>query len=211
MPKKKKKVRRRITGKGRVVPYRRRREGRTNYKKRLKLVLSRKPRLVVRKFSHHISCQIIEYSKEGDRTLVSSHSRNLLKYGWKAGLKNIPAAYLTGLLVGLRAKKMGINEAVLDIGLHVPKKGGKLYACLKGAVDAGMEIPHDESIFPPEERINGSFIADYANKLSDENLKRRFSLYFKKGLDPKEIVKHFNEIKEKIIKEPFLGVEKKGE
>ena len=53
------------------VPFRRRREGKTDYRKRLKLLLSRKPRLVVRKSLNNIIAQIVEYDEKGDRVVVS--------------------------------------------------------------------------------------------------------------------------------------------
>jgi len=56
--------------------------------------------------------------------------------------------------------KKGINQATFDIGLHVPSKGSKVFACLKGMVDAGMGIPHDKSILPSEDRIKGKHIKE---------------------------------------------------
>jgi large subunit ribosomal protein L18 len=68
----------------------------------------------------------------------------LTKFGWKASTGNVPSAYLTGLLCGLRAKKEGITEAVFDIGLIPPTKGSRLFATLNGILDAGLEVPHSE-------------------------------------------------------------------
>ncbi len=187
------------------VPFRRRREGKTNYRKRLKLLLSEKPRLVVRKSNKHIIAQIIKFDTKGDRTLVSVHSNELIKkYGWKGNTKNIPACYLVGLLIGFKALKIGIKEAVLDIGLIPATKGGRVFAVLKGAVDAGLKVPHSDEIFPDEYRIRGEHIAKYAEILK-ENAKQRFSLYFEKGLNPKDLPKHFDEVKQKIIEE-YRGV-----
>jgi large subunit ribosomal protein L18 len=90
------------------VPYRRRREGKTDYRKRKALILSRKPRLVVRGTLKNIIVQVVVAKPHGDEVLVSAHSRELLKnYGWKAPRGNLPAAYLTGLLCGLKAKARG--------------------------------------------------------------------------------------------------------
>ena len=52
----------------------------------------------------------------------------------------------------------GHKEAVLDIGLAASTPGNRVFAALKGMVDAGMEIPHGESVLPDDERINGSHI-----------------------------------------------------
>ncbi len=181
------------------VPFRRRREGKTNYRKRLKLLLSGKPRLVVRKSNQHVTAQIIVYDEVGDRTIVSAHSKELVKIGWLGSTKNVAAAYLVGLLCGLRAKKKGIEEAILDIGLISPTKGGKVFAVLKGAVDAGLKIPHSEEILPSEDRIKGEHVANYAEMLSEEDRKRIFSQYYERGLDPRDLPRHFEEIKEKIL------------
>ncbi|HDD71460.1 MAG TPA: 50S ribosomal protein L18 [Candidatus Aenigmarchaeota archaeon] len=149
------------------MPFRRRREGKTNYKKRLKLLLSKKPRLVVRKSLKYIRAQIVEFDKKGDKTLASAFSRELKKLGWKYACDNLPAAYLTGLLIGKRALEKGISEAVLDMGLYPSTKGSRIYACVKGALDAGLKIPCSEDVLPSEERIKGVHIANYLEKFKD--------------------------------------------
>jgi large subunit ribosomal protein L18 len=185
------------------VPFRRRREGKTDYYLRRKLVISGLPRLVARKTLKHMITQIIVARPEGDRTLISAHSKELVqKYGWLGGTGNIPAAYLTGLLIGYKALKANIEKAILDIGLHRPTKGNRVFAVLKGAVDAGLEIPHSEEILPDESRIKGEHIAKYAElleKTDPERYQRQFSQYLKKNLDPKNLPKHFEEVKNKII------------
>lgn len=69
------------TGPRYFVQFRRRREGKTDYYKRLKLIVSDKPRMVVRKSNKHITCQLVEAKLEGDNTLVAAHSSELAKYG----------------------------------------------------------------------------------------------------------------------------------
>jgi len=142
------------------VPFRRRKEGKTNYRKRLNLLKSGKPRAVVRTTLNKIIVQIVEYHPEGDRIRATAVSTELGAHGWKHSTSNTPASYLTGLLAGRRAVEKGISEAVLDIGLRVPVKGSKVFATMKGLLDAGMEIPHGEGILPPEDVINGTFIRD---------------------------------------------------
>ena len=187
------------------VPRRRRREGKTNYYKRYIMVLSGKPRLVVRKTNKYIWVQIIIAKPQGDVTVAAAHSRELVKrYGWLGGTKNTSAAYLTGMLAALRALKAGINYAVLDIGLHRPVRGARVFAALKGAVDAGLEVPHSEEIFPEDYRIRGEHIAKYAAMLAQENPElygHRFSLYLKRGLRPEDLPKHFEEVKSKILED----------
>ena len=188
-----------------VVKYRRRRENKTDYRKRLKLLKSGKPRLVVRRFLNNIQAQIIEYNENGDRTLITVHSKILeKKYGWKGHRGNLPTAYLVGLLIGLEAKKRGINEAILDIGRYKSTKGNSLYAVLKGALDAGLNIPHSEEILPDENRIKGEHIKNYALLLKEkdpERYRKQFSRYLNVGLEPEKIVEHFEEVKNKILKE----------
>ncbi len=142
------------------VKMRRRREGKTDYRKRLALLKSGKPRAVVRKTLKYIIVQIVDYHEDGDRVLMGVTSKKLKKYGWEGSFKNTPAAYLTGYLAGKMALKRGIKEAVLDIGLQRPVKGSKVFAVLKGMLDAGIEIPHSDNIFPSEERIRGSHISE---------------------------------------------------
>ncbi|WP_048149441.1 50S ribosomal protein L18 [Palaeococcus ferrophilus] len=184
------------------VPFRRRREGKTNYHKRLAMLKSGKPRLVVRKSLNHHIAQIVVYAPEGDRTLVSAHTRELMReFGWKGHGGNTPSAYLVGLLLGYKAKKAGIEEAILDIGLNPPVRGSSIFAVLKGAVDAGLDVPHSEEIYPGDDRIRGETIAEYAKALKeeDENLYRRqFSGYLVKGLEPERLPEHFDEVKARI-------------
>lgn len=156
------------------MPLKRRREFKTNYKKRLKLLLSGKPRLVVRKTNRYIIAQIVE-SKEGqDFTKIGITSKILKKYGWKYSFKNLPACYLTGLIIGKLALKNGVKEAILDIGLNKSTKGNRVYTVLKGALDAGLKIPHSEEILPSEDRIRGEHIANYLEKF--KNLPNDFEL-----------------------------------
>ncbi len=75
--------------------------------------------------------------------------------GYKGSPSNTTAAYLVGMLVGKKALDAGINRAVLDIGLATASSGSRLFAALKGAVDYGLDVPHDPRVFPPVERIRG--------------------------------------------------------
>ena len=143
------------------VQFRRTRMGKTDYRARKQLLISRKPRLVVRKSLKNTNMQLVLPEKAGDVTLVSANTAELKKYGYTGGTGNIPSAYLAGLLLGYRAKKKGHAEAILDMGLYQATKGGIVFAALKGAVNAGLEIPHDPEIFPSEDRILGKHIDKY--------------------------------------------------
>lgn len=183
------------------VDYRRKRKGLTNYKKRLKLLSSGKPRFVVRKSNNAVTCQIIAYDAKGDKTIVTSSSLMLKKYGYKGHTGNLPAAYLAGFMCGLKAKKHNITEAILDIGLYRSTKGSKIYAALKGAVDAGIKIPHNAKIIPEERRIKGYHIADYAKILKakdPQKYEKLFSEMLKNKMLPEHMVEHFEEVKKRI-------------
>lgn len=183
------------------LAFKRRKEGKTDYKARLKLMGQNKYRFVVRFSNKHIIAQIITMKTGGDETLVAVNSKELEKLGWKAGGKNISAAYLTGFLCGKRALNENITEATMDIGLKTSLKGSKMYAVLKGAVDAGLDIPHNESVIPNQERINGEHIAQYTETLSEADINQKFSKYKENGLEPSKLPEHFNTIKEKIEEE----------
>jgi large subunit ribosomal protein L18 len=181
--------------------YRRRREGKTDYHARRALIVSGKPRVVVRGSLKNMIIQIITAGPEGDRTVVSAHSNELArKYGWKASRGNLPTAYLTGLLCGLRARTQGIEAAILDIGLHSPSKGARLFAALKGVLDAGIRVPHSEEKLPDEKRLRGEHIAQYARSLasSTENYQAEFSRYLKQKLPPENLADNFAELEGKI-------------
>src|SRR3990170_7406951 len=150
-----------------TMPFKRRRLGKTDYKRRLRLLLSKKPRLVVRKSLNYIRIQIVNFDKKGDKTLVSASSQQLKKMGWKFSTDNIPSAYLTGLLIGKKALEKGVKEAVLDIGPSPSTKGSRLYAAAKGAIDSGLSIPLGEEILPSEERVKGLHISSYSDKFKN--------------------------------------------
>ena len=147
------------TKKPKVIPFRRKREKKTNYKKRLSLLTSRKLRLVIRKSVNNTLAQLVEYVPSGDKVLFTVKSNALRKIGWENSTSNLPAAYLIGYMLGKKAVDAGIKEAILDLGLH-STKSSRLFACLKGVVDAGLIIPHDEKIIPVEERLKGVHISE---------------------------------------------------
>lgn len=159
------------TGPRYKVPFRRRREGRTDYHQRLRLLLSEEKRVVVRKSARHMQVQLVAPKPEGDITLSSAISTELKKYGYEGATGNTTAAYLTGLLFGLRALDEEYESGVLDIGLAASSAGSRVYAVLKGIIDAGMDVPHNPSVFPSDERIRGEHVAEY---VEGSNLPEQF-------------------------------------
>jgi large subunit ribosomal protein L18 len=183
------------------LPYRRRREGKTNYELRKGLVLSGVPRLVARKTLKHVIVQLIRSKVNGDEVITSAHSSELRKkYGWLGSFSNLPASYLTGLLCGHRSIAKGVNEAVLDIGLQVPSRGARIFAMLKGFLDAGVRVPHNKEILPEETRIKGQHIAGYAAGISSDPdaYSPMFSKYLSRSLPPQKISDNYSLVKERI-------------
>jgi large subunit ribosomal protein L18 len=107
-----------------------------------------------------MAVQITGYDPGGDKVLSSAVSNELRELGWNLSTSNTPAAYLTGYLAGKRALETGVEEAVLDMGLHVPTKGSRVFASLKGLLDAGLRIPCGDEILPSDERIRGEHISE---------------------------------------------------
>jgi len=169
-----------------VFRYRRKAEGKTDYRRRLKLLISGVPRLVIRRTNKHMIAQLVEYNADGDHVIVTANSSELKKLGWKHATGNLPAAYLTGMLAAQKAKKKNVKKAIVDLGLQ-PKSCSRLYAVIKGAKDNGLDVPASEDIFPSADRISGKHIAAYAAG-------------GKFKVPPTDIEKSFSDLKQKLIK-----------
>jgi large subunit ribosomal protein L5e len=183
------------------VRFRRRRQGKTDYYQRKRLINQRKNkyntpkyRFVVRKTNAKIICQIVSSTIEGDLIRAQAISTELKKYGLTAGLTNYSASYATGLLCSRRlltcldkenanlenwesiANRFNIVPtttgeyidiekasemkdcgrpftAFLDLGLQRSTNGARVFAAMKGAVDGGIHIPHNEKIFPRKKEV----------------------------------------------------------
>jgi len=141
------------------VHFRRRREGRTDYRVRLKLLKSGRTRAVVRISERRVRVSLVTFDPTGDRVVAAADSSELGGIAFPASsLASTPAAYLTAYLAGLRAKASGTEEAVLDLGIRHPTAGGRLSAALKGLLDSGLDIPHGDEGFPKADRLNGSHL-----------------------------------------------------
>ena len=132
------------------VKFRRRREGKTNYRARRKLVAqdktkynAKKSRFVVRISNQYVVCQIIHSKLIGDVVMASAYSSELPRYGLKVGLKNYSAAYATGLLLarrvnqqlGLDKKYEGVTEADGEFFLVEKDDTRRPFKC---ALDIGL-------------------------------------------------------------------------
>lgn len=216
------------------VKFRRRREGKTDYYARKRLVVQDKNkyntpkyRMIVRFTNKDIICQIAYARIEGDVIVGAAYSHELPRYGVKVGLTNYAAAYCTGLLLGRRILEKfkldtvyqgqtevtgeqfqvesvdgqpGAFRCFLDVGLARTTTGARIFGALKGAVDAGLDIPHGVKRFPGydgeskefhadvhRKHILGQHIADYMKLLQqddDEAFKKQFSQFIKNGITP---------------------------
>jgi len=100
------------------VKYKRRREGKTDYYARKRLVTQAKNkfatpkyRFVVRFTNKDIICQVVSSKIAGDICHAAAYAHELPRYGLKAGLTNYSAAYCVGLLCARRLlKKYGLDE-----------------------------------------------------------------------------------------------------
>ncbi|EEF37766.1 ribosomal protein L5, putative [Ricinus communis] len=95
------------------VKYKRRREGKTDYRARIRLINQDKNkyntpkyRLVVRFTNKDVIAQVIHSRIVGDIVLAAAYSHELPCYGLDVGLTNYAAAYCTGLLLARRVLKM---------------------------------------------------------------------------------------------------------
>lgn len=138
---------------------RRRKQAKTDYKSRFALLKSEKPRLVVRKTNKYIIAQLVESETAQDKVIAKVSSRDLLQKGWpkekEGSLKSLVGAYLTGFLLAKKLKRKP-TEVILDSGLQRNVKGSRIYATLKGAVDAGLNVIHDQSSLPSDERLKSN-------------------------------------------------------
>lgn len=98
--------------------FRRRREGKTDYYARKRLIAQAKNkynapkyRMVVRFTNRDIVTQIVYSEISGDKILAAAYSHELKRYGITQGLTNWAAAYATGLLLARRTlSKLGLDE-----------------------------------------------------------------------------------------------------
>ena len=221
-----------------------------------------KYRLCVRFTNTRIICQIIYATLLGDKVLAEADSRELKRYGLPAGLKNYPAAYCTGLLVGRRVlKKLGLDDTYtgvgneeeddvtgeimkvemgkrtyfvdeldekrpfrcyLDIGLKRTTVGAKIFGCLKGAVDAGLDIPHndkkflgydkDDKKYDPDahrDQIFGEHVKAFMEQLIEDDqesgthrFKQQFGEYEKAGVGPDDLEEIYQKVHAAIRADP---------
>ena len=149
----------------------RRRKAITNYSKRIELLKSERPRIVLRKSNKYVVAQYVTSKEAQDKILFEVSSRKLSKFGWpekSKSIKNLSAFYLTGLLIGKEIQDKKIEEPILDLGMMRTLHKSNIFGFIKGIIDAGIEISCKEESLPDEERIKGEHLT---NKIPFEKIK----------------------------------------
>ncbi|KAE8718298.1 60S ribosomal protein L5-1 [Hibiscus syriacus] len=179
------------------VPFKRRREGKTDYRARIRLINQDKNKYNTPKATKmllrilkavflslyfylkksgnkDVTAQIVSANIAGDTVLASAYSHELPGYGLEVGLTNYAAAYCTGCFWGVASSDARMDEniramwryiatgedysvdptdtrrpfrALLDVGLIRTTTGNRVFGALKGALDAGLDIPHSDKRF----------------------------------------------------------------
>ena len=134
---------------------RRRREGKTDYSKRINLLKSGASRIVFRKTNKYLIAQYLKSNEAMDNIELGVNSKELLKYGWpekaSGSLKSIPASYLLGILIGKKITEKK-RLPIIDLGMTRTVHKSRAYAFIKGLIDSGIAIKHKEGIFPDEKQ-----------------------------------------------------------
>ncbi len=153
---------------------RRRKENKTDYLKRLKLLKSERPRVVFRKTNKFVISEYVSSEAAQDKVIFGFNSKKLNEYGWpkdaQGSLKSITAAYLTGYLTGKTILKKKMTTPILDTGMNRSIHKNKIYSFLKGLIDAGIKIECKKEFFPEEERIKGEHLK---NKIPFSEIKSK--------------------------------------
>merc|ERR1712166_653148 len=160
------------------VKPKRRRQCKTDYYARRRLVQqdknkydSKKYRLVVRRTNTKFITQIIFSTMTGDRVLCSAESTELKAHGLSAGLTNYSTAYATGLLLARRLlKQVGLNDlykATTDVNgeyFNVDDDVDDDKRPFKALLDVGINVPHKTKRFPGYSRAQVTVIENKRGK-----------------------------------------------
>ena len=156
------------------VSKRRRREAKTDYAKRIKLLKSNSPRIVFRKTNRYLIAQYVISKEAKDEIKLGGNSKELLKFGWpkefSGSLKSISAAYLFGILMNKKIKEKKLEKPIIDFGMIKMIHKTKTYAFLKGLKDSGLDINCNDKFCPDESRLKGEHMK---NKIDFEKIKSK--------------------------------------
>ncbi len=138
---------------------RRRKECKTDYGLRFGLLKSSLPRIVIRRTNKYFIIHIVESHEAQDKTIFGATSKDLLSYGWDektaGSLKSISAGYLTGFMVAKKVKK---GDFIIDLGMAINHKGGRMFSVIAGLIDGGLGIRANTKVLPPKERLMGEHL-----------------------------------------------------
>uniref|UniRef100_A0A8C6B360 Large ribosomal subunit protein uL18 n=1 Tax=Monodon monoceros TaxID=40151 RepID=A0A8C6B360_MONMO len=174
------------------VKFRRRREGKTDYYTRKRLVIQDKNKYNAPKY------RMTVHVTNRDIVFCAACARELPKYGVKAGLTNYVATYCTDLLLARRLlNRFGMDRiyegqvevtggeysvesidgqpgaftCYLDAGLARTTTENNVFGALKGAVDGGLSIPHSTERFPGYDSDSKEFNAEvHQNHIMGQNI-----------------------------------------
>lgn len=109
-------------------------------------------------------------------------------------------------------------RAFLDVGIKNTTTGANVFACLKGASDGGMDIPHSNKRFPGytrdtksydadvhRDRIFGEHVAEYMREMQEddeENYKMHFAKYLADGIEADDIEEMYEKAHAAIREDP---------
>jgi len=150
----------------------RKKENKTDYLKRIKLLKGRSPRIVFRKTNRYIIAQYVKSKEAQDKVEAGVTSKSLIKYGWpkelKGSLKSIPASYFTGLLIGKKILRKKLEKPVADFGMIRVLHKNRAFSFLKGLKDSGVKVECKEEFFPTEDKIKGKHLKKDFSKIFEE-------------------------------------------
>lgn len=233
------------------VKYRRRRQGKTDYRARLRLCTqdknkynTHKYRLVVRFTNKDVVCQVVYAAIAGDVVVAAAYAHELPAYGLSVGLNNYSAAYCVGLLLARRVlTKFGLADTykgqeepdgedynveaeddaprpffcLLDAGLKRTSTGSKTFAALKGALDGGLDVPHNEKRFVGytkedgldaevlKKYIFGGHVSEYMAEMEEEDPEKyssHFAGYLAADLDSEALEELYGSVHAAIRAKP---------
>ncbi|PNH02768.1 60S ribosomal protein L5 [Tetrabaena socialis] len=204
-----------------------------------------KYRLVVRFSNRDVTCQIVRSTIKGDIVEAAAYAHELPGYGLKCGLTNYASCYCVGLLVARRIlAKFGLDKhypgqeepdgadynvepvedgprpfyCLLDTGLKRTSTGSKVFACLKGALDGGLDIPHNEKRIVGYDRsakkldaevmkkyIFGGHVAEYMEEMEEEEpekYQKHFSKMMEEEIGGDDLEEMYTEVHKAIREEP---------
>jgi large subunit ribosomal protein L5e len=212
-----------------------------------------KYRLIVRFTNKDIVCQVAYTGFKGDVIIAAAYAHELKEYGVPVGHTNHAAAYATGLLVARRVltklkladRYAGQEEpdgepyrveaeedgprpfyCVLDTGLKATTTGSKIFTALKGALDGGLDIPHNEKRmigYDPDAKefdadmmqsyIFGGPVQEYIEYLEEEDpdlLRKQFSSYMEEEIGADDMEDLWADCHSKIRENPILPKKPRG-